>query len=311
MTLFRNVWVTLVCGLLGLSACSASEEPAFDPAASPYFSADDSLIDLDGQRIRYRQTGADDGQAVILLHGFTDSLHTWDIVADGLEDTFRVIRPDLPGHGLSGAAPSADYSNEALVDFVDDFIEETGADAPIVVGNSLGGLAAWRYAANAPNKVSGLVLLAPGGVPHNDVGETPIPVPAMLGYYLKNAPEAGVTMALKAMHADPDTVTEAQVQQYRDMMTMPGNGAAFMARAEQFTLPDPAAQMAKVTSPVTVIWGEQDGVLPPSHAEIFIKNMPQASSIILPGTGHMPQSEAPDVVIDAIKTLAASLESTP
>jgi pimeloyl-ACP methyl ester carboxylesterase len=310
MTLFRPFILTaLIAGLISLSACSGGDEPPLDVAQSPYFSPDDHVLDLDGQRVRYRDTGPDDAPTIIMLHGFTDSLHTWDTVAEALDDRFRILRPDLPGHGLSGPAPNDEYSNAALVRFVGEFIEGVDAQTPVLMGNSLGGLAAWRFAAEHPDRISGLVLLAPGGVPYNGVGDTPLPVPAMLKFYLNQAPEAGVRTALSAMHADPARVSDGDITRYRDLMQQPGNADAFIARAAQFTLPNPADDMAKVTVPTWIIWGVQDVMLPIDHADQFAAHMPNVTILRLNGVGHLPQSEAPERVVEILETLVAEIES--
>jgi len=291
--------------VLILAACSGSDAALDGPEQSSYFATTDQIIDLEGQMIRYRESGPSDAPSLVLLHGFTDSLHTWDALVDALDDDFHVLRPDLPGHGLSGPNPEGDYSNAALVDFVGAFLDATGTQDAILVGNSLGGLAAWRYAAGS-DAVQGLVLLAPGGVPHNGVGDTPLDVPAMLKFYLKGAPEAGVKAALQAMYADPSKVTEARVTEFRDMMKEGGHGDAFVARAAAFALPDPAREMNKITVPTIVIWGAQDVVLPPAHAEVFAQNIAGAEIMILEKVGHMPQAEATDQVADAIRRLATA-----
>ncbi|MGB6318905.1 MAG: alpha/beta fold hydrolase, partial [Litorimonas sp.] len=260
--------------LLMLAACAPSDDGAFDPTASPYFQSGDRMVSADGTEFRYRASGPEEAQTVLLLHGFTDSLEGWESVADELDEDFRVIRPDLPGHGLSGADADGDLSNAATVEAVAAFMSATGTHDAVIVGNSLGGLIAWRLAEAHPDRVSGLVLLAPGGVPHNGVGDDPAPVPAMLKFYLNNAPKAGVETALKAMHADPARVSDAMVSRYRDMMRQPGNGAAFTARAEQFTLPDPAPGLASIDVPTVVLWGAQDAVLPVDHADRFAEALP-------------------------------------
>lgn len=288
-----------------LAACNGDNADLDGPEQSVYFAASDQIIDLDGQTIRYRESGPSDAPSIVMLHGFTDSLHTWDALVDALDDDFHVLRPDLPGHGLSGPSPDGDYSNEALVDFVGAFLDATGTQDAILVGNSLGGLAAWRYAAGS-DVVRGLALLAPGGVPHNGVGDTPLEVPAMLKFYLKGAPEAGVKAALQAMHADPSKVTEARVTEFRDMMKDGGHGDAFVARGAAFTLPDPAHDMNEITVPTIVIWGAQDVILPPAHSDIFAQNIGGAEIMMLENVGHMPQAEATDRVADAIRRLATA-----
>lgn len=292
-----------LCTALILVACSSAVETSLTIEDSPYFSAFDQVVTIDGDRIRYRVEGPDGAPTLILLHGFTDSLHGWDRLTAELDDDFRIIRPDLPGHGLSGANGAGDYSNEALAKFVGTFIRETTDSPPIVIGNSLGGLAAWRLAVEDPDAIASLVLIAPGGVPHNGVTETPLKVPAMLQFYLNKAPEAGVRMALQSMYGDPERLDEADIVRFGALMRQPGNGEAFIARAAQFTLPDPADDLTRISTPTLIIWGEADSVLPPAHADIFDAAIAGSRLLRLPGVGHMPQAEVPEDVARAIRAV--------
>lgn len=288
-----------------LAACSGDNADLDGPEQSVYFAASDQIIDLDGQTIRYRESGPSDAPSIVMLHGFTDSLHTWDALVDALDDDFHILRPDIPGHGLSGPSPDGDYSNEALVDFVGAFLDATGTQDAILVGNSLGGLAAWRYAAGS-DAVRGLVLLAPGGVPYADIGEEPSQVPTLMKLFLKSAPEVGVRQMLNSLHAEPSLVRDEMVTRYRDLMRVEGNGDAFVERAAQFAFPAPESTMARVSAPTIVIWGAQDVILASQQAEVFRANIPQIEVNILENVGHMPQAEATDRVADAIRRLATA-----
>jgi pimeloyl-ACP methyl ester carboxylesterase len=301
----------VLIGLTALIACSPSDPVEFDPRQSDYFSEQDQMLELDTVSVRYRRSGPEDAQTIVLIHGFTDSLHSWDRVVETLEDDFHLLRFDLPGHGLSSAIEDNDYSNENTVRLVKDVLDALAINQPVLVGNSLGGLVAWRLAAQSPDQIKGLVLLSPGGVPFNGVGEEPVSVPAMMKFYLKSAPEAGVRTALKAMHANPDRVSDMQVATYRDMMRIPGNGEAFVARAEQFTLPDPQADMARITAPTQLLWGDADVLLPVEQADTFQQNIAQATVTRLPDVGHLPHWEAPELVTAAIRTMAESHNALP
>jgi pimeloyl-ACP methyl ester carboxylesterase len=297
----KGIRVLGLCAVILLAACSRDIDSAEIQTDKPYMSAADRIVTINGDRVRYRAEGPEGAPTLILLHGFTDSLHGWDRLAAELDDDFRIIRPDLPGHGLSGVNKAGDYSNEALAKFVGAFIVETTDSPPILVGNSLGGLAAWRLAANDPDAIAALVLIAPGGVPHNGVTETPLKVPAMLQFYLKSAPEAGVRMALNSMYGDPSRLDEADVERFGEMMRQPGNGEAFAARAAQFTLPDPVEDLGRISAPTLIIWGESDTVLPLTHADIFDTSIADSRLLRLPGVGHLPQAEAADEVAKAIR----------
>src|SRR3546814_13274860 len=72
-----------------------------------------------GQRIHYRDLGRADGPPIILIHGANASLHTWEPLVKRLGADYRIVTPDLHGHGLTGATPDADYSAECMIHAVD------------------------------------------------------------------------------------------------------------------------------------------------------------------------------------------------
>lgn len=276
-----------------LTACGAPKDDAPSAKTSPYFQMQDKLVSVDGLEIRYREEGPKTGQPLILVHGFTSSLESWDLLAADLSSDYRVIRLDLPGHGLTGADPEKRYSVEETAVFLQHFLQALNIENPVIIGNSLGGLVAWRLAALAPESVSKLVLISPGGFSINGVTENPVDVPLMLKVYLKQAPMAGVKQATQALFADPDKLPEDRISEIRDLMLHGENGEAFIHRLEVFTLPDPSQDLAKVTTPTLLIWGEKDVMVPPEHGNRFKQAMPNARLITYPETGHIPQEEAP------------------
>src|SRR5206468_1092598 len=112
----------------------------------------------------YRDEGS--GPLVVLVHGTSSSLHTWDGWAAALRDRWRVVRVDLPGFGLTGPSPARDYRIAAYVTFVDRFLERVAGGVPCALaGNSLGGNIAWEYALAHPSRVRALVLVDSAGYP--------------------------------------------------------------------------------------------------------------------------------------------------
>ncbi|WP_371395688.1 alpha/beta fold hydrolase [Fretibacter rubidus] len=286
--------------LLVLAACSGEPADDFMVKDSPYFNASDALITIDGLPIRYRDEGAKGAPTIVMIHGFTSSLETWDGVADILKGDYRIIRLDLPGHGLTGPDAQARYSNADTVRFVSDFLDALDIQNPTLVGNSLGGLVAWRLAQSRPDGVAKLVLISPGGFSINGVTETPVAVPLMVKLYLTKAPEAGVRQATAALYGDPSKLSETRLRTIMDMMERPGNGDAFVTRAETFTLPDPNHDLKTVATPTLILWGDKDIMVPPAHGEKFAATMPNAALTPLDGMGHVPQEEAPELTANLI-----------
>jgi pimeloyl-ACP methyl ester carboxylesterase len=174
-----------------------------DAVAAQWMTSEDRFVTVDGERWRVRESGPETAPALVLIHGFSHSLEAWEPWADRLDDDYRIIRFDLPGHGLTGPRADAAYSVPDTVAQVSALLDAIAPDTFTIGGNSLGGLVAWRYAADHPEHVSGLVLVSPGGYPNLGVGDEPAPVPDAVRTYLTLAPQPGVAAATAALYADP------------------------------------------------------------------------------------------------------------
>lgn len=260
---------------------------------SEWMTEADRFVTIEGEDWRVRETGPADAPALVLIHGYSHSLETWDGMSAELEDDFRVIRFDLPGHGLTGPREDGAYSVPETVEQVSALLDEIAPERFAIGGNSLGGLIAWRYAADHPERVDHLVLMDPGGYPNLGVGDEPAPVPDAMKAYLRLAPEAGVAMATSGLYADPTRITPEQLERIRAMMRVEGNGQALIERIEQFTLPDPNPDLARIQAPTLIIWGDRDSMIPAAHGPRFDAAIPDSRLVLMQNTGHMPMAEWP------------------
>ena len=254
-----------------------------------------------------REEGPKDAPALILMHGFVYSLETWDAWAKTLSADWRVIRFDLAGHGLSGPDPQQRYAPEERAAFVGAVMDAIGIERAVIGGNSLGGLAAWRFAALQPDRVRALILVSPGAFPYNGVADVPASPPPPMKFFLSTAPEAGVRVALAGIYGDDAKVTDAQVARMRDMMRQPGNGEAYIQSIEEFTLPDPSAALASISAPTLILWGAEDAVIPAEQGRRLAAAIPDARLVEYPGVGHAAQEEAPEATLADVKAFLATL----
>ncbi|WOI52155.1 alpha/beta hydrolase [Parvularcula sp. LCG005] len=293
----------LRCAATALLVSLAHAQPA-EPLSpntdveARYTEASDQFVPIGEATVRIRTEGPQDGYPVILLHGFTFSLETWDQWADALSPNFKVIRYDLMGHGLTGPDPQERYSPEERAATIGDVMDALDIEEAVIVGNSLGGLAAWRFAADHPERVKRLVLVSPGAYAMNGVADEPVPVPPALAYYLREVPEVGLRASIGRIYSYPDRISADRLQTLYDMMKRPGNGDAFVKSIEEFVLPDPAAALAKVTSPTLLLWGTEDKVIPVDHAGRLLGHLPNAQLVLYPGIGHVPQEESAKSIRD-------------
>src|SRR5213594_3691890 len=118
-----------------------------------------------GTRAHVRDRGPREALALVLIHGSNASLFTWEPWAKRLGDTFRIITVDLPAHGLTGAVPNRDYSEEGMVKFVGEVTDALGLQRFAIGGNSMGGRVAARFAEQHADRLTHLILVDASGFP--------------------------------------------------------------------------------------------------------------------------------------------------
>ena len=268
-----------------------------------YGSPKSAYVSALGVNLHYQDTGPSKNAIPILfLHGFGASLQTWDTWAQALSDEYRVISVDLPGFGLTGEDPSGIYTDQRSVEVLEAFLKELNIPKVVLVGNSMGGKFAWQFAARYPNQVSKLVLISPDGYasPGIEYGKK-IEVPAIADLYRYFFSRMFLVMNLKPAYANPNTLNDALVNRYYDLMLAPGVRGAILGRMQQTVLQDPVPSLSSIQVPTLLIWGEKDAFIPIRNSNDYLKVMPNAKRVSLPNIGHLPQEEQPSIGLAALK----------
>ncbi len=272
-----------------------------------YAAAPSQFLALDGVRLHLRDTGPRDAPPVLFLHGFGSSLHTWEEVAVALEQDFRLIRLDLPGFGLTGADATGDYRDARSHAVILALLTRLGLERVALVGSSMGGRIAWSFAAAHPDRVTRLVLMAPDGFASPGIGnDQPPRVPALMRVLPYTLPEGMLRGSLRPAYGDPAVMTEALFERYRDMMLAPGVRQAILDRMGQHVLTRPEPLLARIRVPVLLLWGDRDAMVPVSNAQDYLRALPDARLVALPGIGHVPMEEAPGEVARVLRDFLAA-----
>ena len=270
------------------------------------------FIEHEGARIHWHEAGCADCPALLLLHGLGASVHAWLPLEAELGERFRLISLDFPAHGFSLPRPDDDYSNDALVEAAAAVAREAGLTRFGLIGHSLGGMVAWRYAAARPGEVSALVLIAPAGEAQPDarapgalsrLARWAIHGEATIWLAERLTPRWFIEESLKGSVGDTALATPEAVDRYWEMVRQPGNRRAQIVWAKS-----PRSQLrlpSDVKAETVVIWGGADRLLPPERAEAFAAAIPDARVVILPGLGHLPMEEQPARVAKEIEGLMA------
>lgn len=268
-----------------------------------YLRAAEDMVEVAGIYLHVRDSGPRHAPAVIFLHGFGASLHTWEPWASALSSDRRVIRLDLPGSGLSAPDPTGDYSDARTLEVLLALMSRLGVTRASLVGNSIGGRIAWMFAAQHPERIEKLVLISPDGFASSDFeyGKKP-DVHATVKLMRYVLPKPLLRMSLAPAYANPAVLTDALTTRYHDLMLAPGSRDALIARMEQTVLVDPVPMLKKITASTLLLWGEQDALIPFSNAADYMKTIPRVKLVPLPGIGHLPHEEAPEKTMVSVRS---------
>ncbi|WP_284176696.1 alpha/beta fold hydrolase [Rhabdaerophilum sp. SD176] len=294
-SLLSRIILVLALVLAGAMAWLWTPDRPRELLEKAYLQRPEDLMSLLGMRVHVRDSGRADAPAIILLHGFGSSLHTFEPWARGLEQTHRIVRFDLPGSGLSDPDPTGRYTDARSMELMIALMDRLGIGRAAIAGNSIGGRLAWTFAAAHPDRTSHLVLIAPDGFasPGFAYGKAP-DVPVMLDLMRYALPKSMLRSNLALAYGDPARLDEATLERYHALMLAPGGRQAMIERMRQTILQDPVPVLRTIRAPVLLLWGGKDAMIPVIHAEDYRAVLPRSEVVILPELGHVPHEEAPE-----------------
>lgn len=311
----RALLVLLLLLGLGMARTWAPDQPV--SALSPRWAQPPSqFVSIAGLQIHLRDEGPTtlppgSGEApppIVLIHGTSSSLHTWDGWAEVLKRERRVIRFDLPGFGLTGPNENHDYSLDAYVRFVIAVLDSLGVKRVIIGGNSLGGFVSWATAYAHPDRVERLILVDSSGYPPKPqsipIGFRIARVPVLNRLMRNVLPRHIIESSLKNVYGDPSKVTPELVDRYRDMTLRAGNRIAIVHRFRQGYTGNPE-HIRSLRQPTLILWGAQDRLIPPEYGQTFARDIPGAKLVMFEGLGHVPQEEDPGATVATVQAFLA------
>jgi pimeloyl-ACP methyl ester carboxylesterase len=244
----------------------------------------------DGVLVHFRNAGPRNGPTLVLVHGFTASLIDWDIWAGALTKRYRVIRLDLPGHGLTLSPAGYQVSVDRHADLIDALTTRLNAPRFVLVGNSMGGGVAWNFAVRHAGRLDGLVLEdavgwpQPKGAPGNPgLPNNPMTRAVMRGVDMK--PLFGPV--LKSVLVDPSLATPAMIDRYADFARAPGHRDILLSGPGSPSRTT-VADLKLIKAPTLVMHGEQDKQVPFADGQAFAQAIPGAVLVAYPNVGHAP-----------------------
>ncbi|WP_084397414.1 alpha/beta fold hydrolase [Henriciella aquimarina] len=254
----------------------------------------------DDVKVHYVDTGPRDAPVLMLVHGYAASLHTWLAWRDVLDDNYRIVMLDLPGHGLSRTPEDKPVSIGYYTEIVDQLADRLDIDRFSLAGSSMGGNVAWRYALDHPDRLDSLVLVDAAGWPpaEGEADQAPL-VFKLLRFRLARLVIKDLDMSrliedgLRKSFADPSFVTSEMAERYSALSRAPGHRQALLSLAAGGPKRMKASRerLGDLSVPTLILWGQHDNLVPVAHAKQFEEAIPNAVAIIYDEAGHIPQEE--------------------
>jgi len=268
-----------------------------DKLKAKYAPNPSEFTQVDGMNVHYRDEGNNtDTIPIVLIHGTSSSLHTFEGWTSKLKENHRVLRMDLPGFGLTGPFPHRNYTIENYVEFVKHFLDARGINQCILAGNSLGGNIAWRFTVKYPKMVNKLVLIDASGYPLHSKS---VPIafrlartPVLSNLLTFITPRFMAKASVENVYADKSKVTESLVDRYFELTLRKGNRQALVDRMKN-TVDSDTLQIKNIQKPTLVLWGEKDFLIPINNAYNFHRDLPNSTLVVIKNAGHVPMEEKP------------------
>jgi pimeloyl-ACP methyl ester carboxylesterase len=232
-----------------------------------------------------------------------------------LADRFRVVVPDLPGHGES-SKPRASYTPRFYAGVIRRLLDAIEEERAVLIGNSMGGRIAIEVAARAPSRVAGLALLGPAaaGLPFPYYARLLRLVPTEFGALPMPMRRRLVLRGIRQLFAAPERLpSNAYLAGADEFIRVYRSGRARVAllaaiRGLMRDRPDLFWDAARqVAAPTLIVHGDRDRLVPLRMSEVLASTLPRAELVRLPGVGHVPQFEAPEMTTGLVRAFLEEL----
>jgi pimeloyl-ACP methyl ester carboxylesterase len=287
-----------------------------EPEARPAGRFPMEYVTIHGHRLGYRRGG--EGPVLLLLHGIAGSSQTWIPAMELLADDYTVVAPDFLGHGRS-AKPTGDYSLGNFASMMRDFLQVLGIPRATIVGQSFGGGVAMQFAYQFPERCERLVLVDAGGLGREvswvlrlvTLPAAEFVMPVLFPSFVRGWGDAVARFAFERGFRNPSAMEIWR--SYRSLTDAEGRMA--FVRTMRSVI-DPSGQTVSARDrlylaeqmPTLIVWGEDDRIIPLSHAYQALEAMPQSRLEVLPGVGHFPHAEEPAAFVGLLRDFLATTE---
>jgi 4,5:9,10-diseco-3-hydroxy-5,9,17-trioxoandrosta-1(10),2-diene-4-oate hydrolase len=226
----------------------------------------------------------------------------WERNIAALAREHRVFAVDIVGFGRTDK-PEVVYTFELMADFVLDFMKAMGIDKASLVGNSMGGGISLTVAAQAPERVKKIVLVDPVGLGRGISPVMRLMTLPVIGNVLTKPSRKGVLRQMQLCLYDPSQARDDFIDRVTAIGTLPGNQRSFlsllretanMAGVKKGLIADFSARLKKIKTPILMIWGRQDRILPLADGEAAVQKMANGRLHVMDRAGHLPQIDKPE-----------------
>jgi pimeloyl-ACP methyl ester carboxylesterase len=308
LTVSLAFFLALLAALVAALAWTWAPDRGVDTLKARWAPQPSHFVTLQGMQVHVRDEGPrDDPIPIVLIHGTSASLHTWDGWVAALSPHRRVIRMDLPGFGLTGPAPDTDYSMARYSGFMRDLLDLLKLNEVVMAGNSLGGGIAWQTALAHPTRVRQLILVDATGYPLQPqsmpIGFRLVQIAWLAPVTQKILPRKMIEANVRNVYGQPDKVSPALVDRYYELTLREGNRASLTQRF-QYRSSDAALaeQISQLRLPTLILWGSEDRLIPPEHGQRFQQGIASSELQVFEGLGHVPHEEDPEATVQVVKS---------
>eukprot|EP01102_Stenamoeba_stenopodia_P008613 TRINITY_DN24_c0_g1_i1.p1 TRINITY_DN24_c0_g1~~TRINITY_DN24_c0_g1_i1.p1 ORF type:complete len:369 (-),score=95.72 TRINITY_DN24_c0_g1_i1:266-1372(-) len=322
-TVLLASWVVIFAALAyHLFATITAPETPLDEAIKLYADSESKFIDVKVENhlfsVHYKIEGNPNGKTLVLVHGSTPSLSSWDDITAQLKSEFRIVRLDLAGYGLTNNVLRFNHTQFNYAKFFDAFMTATKLKETKVtlVGHSFGGAVAWIYAGFNPDNVESLILIDSSG-PYARDSDFPVAfvifhksAGLFFRYY---SPSWLMRLTLKYMYFDKSKITEDLVNRYHNLWMIEGTREAITNMCENYvfsraTLGIYRKQVLReIKAPALILWGEQDTIIPLRYAQQLHEDLKNSKLVVYKDQNHMAHEENPARVANDIRDFLKTL----